>query len=71
MKLLYKELMLAAHPTSIVFAFLGCLRGCAGLSLYCDLHVRLLSSLYYIPLRQGDGMTLGIPPFSLLPSGRA
>ena len=25
MKLLYKELMLAAHPTSIVFAFLGCL----------------------------------------------
>ena len=26
MKLLYKELALAAHPTSIVFAFLGCLR---------------------------------------------
>lgn len=25
MKLLYKELMLTAHPTSIVFAFLGCL----------------------------------------------
>ena len=25
MKLLYKELALAAHPTSIVFAFLGCL----------------------------------------------
>ena len=25
MKLLYKELTLAAHPTSIVFAFLGCL----------------------------------------------
>ena len=25
MKLLYKELMLAAHPTSLVFAFLGCL----------------------------------------------
>lgn len=25
MKLLYKELILAAHPTSIVFAFLGCL----------------------------------------------
>lgn len=25
MKLLYKELSLAAHPTSIVFAFLGCL----------------------------------------------
>lgn len=25
MKLLYKELVLAAHPTSIVFAFLGCL----------------------------------------------
>ena len=25
MKLLYKELILAAHPTSLVFAFLGCL----------------------------------------------
>ncbi len=25
MNLLYKELALAAHPTSIVFAFLGCL----------------------------------------------
>ena len=25
MKLLYKELVLAAHPTSLVFAFLGCL----------------------------------------------
>ena len=25
MKLLYKELALAAHPTSIIFAFLGCL----------------------------------------------
>lgn len=25
MRLLYKELTLAAHPTSIVFAFLGCL----------------------------------------------
>ena len=25
MKLLYKELMLAAHPTSLVFACLGCL----------------------------------------------
>lgn len=25
MKLLYKELFLAAHPTSLVFAFLGCL----------------------------------------------
>lgn len=25
MKLLYKEMRLAAHPTSIVFAFLGCL----------------------------------------------
>ena len=25
MKLLYKELTLAAHPTSIIFAFLGCL----------------------------------------------
>ena len=25
MTLLYKELRLAAHPTSIVFAFLGCL----------------------------------------------
>lgn len=25
MKLLYKELALAAHPTSIVFACLGCL----------------------------------------------
>ena len=25
MKLLYKEVRLAAHPTSIVFAFLGCL----------------------------------------------
>ena len=25
MKLLYKELALAAHPTTIIFAFLGCL----------------------------------------------
>lgn len=25
MKLLYKEIRLAAHPTSVVFAFLGCL----------------------------------------------
>ena len=25
MTLLYKEMRLAAHPTSIVFAFLGCL----------------------------------------------
>ena len=25
MKLLYKEIRLCAHPTSLVFAFLGCL----------------------------------------------
>ncbi len=54
MKLLYKELMLAAHPTSIVFAFFGMSCGRAGISLYCDLHVRLFSSLYYIPLCQGN-----------------
>ena len=28
--------------------------GRAGISLYCDLHVRLLSSLYYFPLCQGN-----------------
>ena len=32
----------------------GMSRGCAGLSLYCDLHVRMLSSLYYFPLCQGN-----------------
>ena len=47
MTLLYKEMRLVAHPTSIVFAFLGL--SCSGsvLSLQCDFYVWLFSALYY------------------------
>lgn len=48
MALLYKELRLAAHPTSIVFAFLGCLGPGAGLSVQRHLSVRLLGALHHL-----------------------
>ena len=47
MTLLYKEMRLVAHPTSIVFAFLGCLCSGAILSLQCNFYVWLFSTLHH------------------------
>ena len=54
MKLLYKELMLAAHPTSLVFACLGCLVVVPAYPYTVIFHVWMPGSLYYVSLCQGN-----------------
>ena len=47
MTLLYKEMRLVAHPTSIVFAFLGCLVLVPSYPYSVIFHVWLPSTLHH------------------------